>query len=94
VLRELGLDEIPIAGWQGARRAVLRGARPVILAPTSSALYLVQRIRMSASVRITTPRLAPAGAVKSAFDDLPGWARAPAALLRTFARPSASASAR
>ncbi len=76
VLRELGLDEIPIAGLAKEREELFLPGRPdpVILPPTSSALYLVQRIRDEAHrFAITYHRdLRRRAAVKSAFDDLPG----------------------
>ena len=83
VLRELGLDEIPIAGLAKEREELFLPGRPdpVVLPPTSSALYLVQRIRDEAHrFAITYHRdLRRRAAVKSAFDDLPGaGARPPA----------------
>ena len=65
VLRELGLDEIPIAGLAKEREELFLPGRPdpVILPPTSSALYLVQRIRDEAHrfADHLPPRPAPAG---------------------------------
>jgi len=89
VLRELGLDEIPIAGLAKEREELFLPGHhdPVILPPTSSALYLVQRIRDEAHrFAITYHRdLRRRAAVKSAFDDLPGVGPArKRALLRTF----------
>ena len=89
VLRELGLDEIPIAGLAKEREELFLPGRagPVVLPPTSSALYLVQRIRDEAHrFAITYHRdLRRKAAVKSAFDDLPGVGPARRrALLRTF----------
>jgi excinuclease ABC subunit C len=89
VLRELGLDEIPIAGLAKEREELFLPGRPdpVVLAPTSSALYLVQRIRDEAHrFAITYHRdLRRRAAVKSAFDDLPGLGPVRRrALLRTF----------
>jgi excinuclease ABC subunit C len=89
VLRELGLDEIPIAGLAKEREELFLPERPdpVILPSTSSALYLVQRIRDEAHrFAITYHRdLRRRAAVKSAFDDLPGLGPVRRrALLRTF----------
>ena len=89
VLRELGLDEIPIAGLAKEREELFLPGRPdpVVLPPTSSALYLVQRIRDEAHrFAITYHRdLRRRAAVKSAFDDLPGLGPVRRrALLRTF----------
>jgi excinuclease ABC subunit C len=89
VLADLGLAEIPIAGLAKEREELfLPGqAAPVVLPATSSALYLVQRIRDEAHrFAITYHRdLRRKAAVKSAFDDLPGVGPARRrALLRTF----------
>jgi excinuclease ABC subunit C len=89
VLEELGLTEIPIAGLAKEREELFLPGRadPVILPPTSSALYLVQRIRDEAHrFAITYHReLRRKAAVKGAFDDLPGVGPARRrALLRTF----------
>jgi len=89
VLEELGLAEIPIAGLAKEREELFLPGRadPVVLPATSSALYLVQRIRDEAHrFAITYHRdLRRKAAVKSAFDDLPGVGPARRrALLRTF----------
>jgi excinuclease ABC subunit C len=89
VLEDLGLTEIPVAGLAKEREELFLPGRPdpVVLPPTSSALYLVQRIRDEAHrFAITYHRdLRRKAAVKSAFDDLPGVGPARRrALLRTF----------
>jgi excinuclease ABC subunit C len=89
VLRELGLADLPIAGLAKEREELFLPDRPepVVLPPTSPALYLVQRIRDEAHrFAITYHReLRRKAAVKSAFDDLPGVGPARRrALLRTF----------
>ena len=89
VLEELGMAEIPIAGLAKEREELFLPGRtdPVVLPPTSSALYLVQRLRDEAHrFAITYHRdLRRKAAVKSAFDDLPGVGPARRrALLRTF----------
>ncbi len=89
VLEELGLTDIPIAGLAKEREELFLPGRPdpVILSPTSSALYLVQRIRDEAHrFAVTYHReLRRRAAVRSAFDDLPGVGPARRrALLRTF----------
>ncbi len=89
VLEELHLADIPIAGLAKEREELFLPGRadPVLLPPTSSALYLVQRIRDEAHrFAITFHRdLRRKAAVRSAFDDLPGVGPARRrALLRTF----------
>jgi excinuclease ABC subunit C len=89
VLDELGLADIPIAGLAKEREELFLPGRPdpVVLPPTSSALYLVQRLRDEAHrFAITYHRdLRRKAAVRSAFDDLPGVGPARRrALLRTF----------
>lgn len=89
VLDELGLGDLPIAGLAKEREELFLPDRPdpVVLLPTSPALYLVQRIRDEAHrFAITYHReLRRKAAVKSAFDDLPGVGPARRrALLRTF----------
>ncbi len=89
VLEELGMTEIPIAGLAKEREELFLPGRadPVVLPPTSSALYLVQRLRDEAHrFAITYHRdLRRKAAVKSAFDDLAGVGPARRrALLRTF----------
>jgi excinuclease ABC subunit C len=89
VLANLGLVDLPIAGLAKEREELFLPGRaePVVLPPTSPALYLVQRIRDEAHrFAITYHReLRRKAAVKSAFDDLPGVGPArKRALLRTF----------
>ena len=89
VLDELGLVDIPLVGLAKEREELFLPGRsdPVLLAATSPALYLVQRLRDEAhrfaiayhrDLRVKAP-------VRSAFDDLPGVGpKRRAALLRTF----------
>jgi excinuclease ABC subunit C len=76
VLDELGLHDLPLAGLAKEREELfLPGQRePIVLPPTSSALYLVQRLRDEAHrFAITYHRnLRDRRTVRSAFDDLPG----------------------
>jgi excinuclease ABC subunit C len=76
VLDELGLHDLPLAGLAKEREELfLPGAsEPILLPPTSSALYLVQRLRDEAHrFAITYHRdLRAKRSVRSAFDDLPG----------------------
>jgi excinuclease ABC subunit C len=76
VLDELGLHEMPLAGLAKEREELFLPGRsePVVLPPTSSALYLVQRLRDEAHrFAITYHRtLRDRRTVRSAFDDLPG----------------------
>ena len=76
VLDELGLHDLPLAGLAKEREELFLPGRaePVVLAPTSSALYLVQRLRDEAHrFAITYHRtLRDRRTVRSAFDDLPG----------------------
>jgi excinuclease ABC subunit C len=76
VLDELGLHELPLAGLAKEREELFLPHRsdPILLSPTSSALYLVQRLRDEAHrFAITYHRdLRNKKAVRSAFDDLPG----------------------
>jgi excinuclease ABC subunit C len=76
VLDELGLHDLPLAGLAKEREELfLPGhSEPVVLPPTSSALYLVQRLRDEAHrFAITYHRtLRDRRTVRSAFDDLPG----------------------
>ena len=76
VLDELGLHDLPLAGLAKEREELfLPGRRdPIVLPPTSSALYLVQRLRDEAHrFAITYHRnLRDRRTVRSAFDDLPG----------------------
>ena len=76
VLDELGLHDLPLAGLAKEREELFLPGRsdPVVLPATSSALYLVQRLRDEAHrFAITYHRtLRDRRTVKSAFDDLPG----------------------
>jgi excinuclease ABC subunit C len=76
VLDELGLHDLPVAGLAKEREELFLPGRPdpVVLPPTSSALYLVQRLRDEAHrFAITYHRtLRDRRTVRSAFDDLPG----------------------
>ena len=89
VLDELGLHDLPLAGLAKEREELFRPGRPdpVVLPPTSSALYLVQRIRDEAHrFAIGYHRALRAKvAVRSAFDDLEGVGpKRRQALLRVF----------
>lgn len=89
VLAELGLDDMPIVGLAKEREELFLPGQPepLVLAPTSQALYLVQRIRDEAHrFAIAYHRdLRRKAAVRSGFDDLPGVGSARRrALLRTF----------
>ena len=76
VLDELGLHDLPLAGLAKEREELFLPsvADPILLPPTSSALYLVQRLRDEAHrFAITYHRdLRSKRSVRSAFDDLPG----------------------
>jgi excinuclease ABC subunit C len=76
VLDELDLHDLPLAGLAKEREELfLPGSPdPIVLPPTSSALYLVQRLRDEAHrFAITYHRtLRDRRTVRSAFDDLPG----------------------
>jgi len=89
VLDELGFHDLPLAGLAKEREELFLPGRPdpIVLSPTSSALYLVQRIRDEAHrFAITYHRSLRAKAtVHSAFDDLPGVGpKRRRALLRVF----------
>jgi excinuclease ABC subunit C len=89
VLDELGLHDLPLAGLAKEREELFLpgSSEPVVLPATSSALYLVQRLRDEAHrFAITYHRdLRRKSAVRSAFDDLPGVGpRRRQALLRVF----------
>jgi excinuclease ABC subunit C len=89
VLDELGLHDLPLAGLAKEREELfLPGASdPILLPPTSPALYLVQRLRDEAHrFAITYHRdLRAKASVHSAFDDLPGVGpKRRRALLRVF----------
>ena len=76
VLDELGLHDLPLAGLAKEREELFLPGRsdPIVLPATSSALYLVQRLRDEAHrFAITYHRtLRDRRTVRSAFDDLPG----------------------
>ncbi len=76
VLDELGLHDLPLAGLAKEREELFLPDRtaPILLPPTSPALYLVQRLRDEAHrFAITYHRdLRARRTVRSAFDDLPG----------------------
>ncbi len=76
VLDELGLHDLPLAGLAKEREELFLpdDPEPIVLPPTSSALYLVQRLRDEAHrFAITYHRkLRDKRTVRSAFDDLPG----------------------
>ena len=76
VLDELGLHDLPVAGLAKEREELfLPGqSEPILLAPTSQALYLVQRIRDEAHrfAIMYHRKLRDRRTVRSAFDDLPG----------------------
>ncbi|HEX8940941.1 MAG TPA: excinuclease ABC subunit UvrC, partial [Candidatus Limnocylindrales bacterium] len=89
VLDELGLHDLSVAGLAKEREELFLPGRsePVVLPATSSALYLVQRLRDEAHrFAITYHRnLRAKKAVRSAFDDLPGVGpKRRQALLRVF----------
>jgi excinuclease ABC subunit C len=89
VLDELGLHDLALAGLAKEREELFRPgvAAPVVLPPTSSALYLVQRLRDEAHrFAITYHRdLRSKRQTRSAFDDLPGVGpKRRRALLRVF----------
>ena len=89
VLDELGLHDLPLAGLAKEREELFQPdvAAPVVLPPTSSALYLVQRLRDEAHrFAITYHRdLRSKRQTRSAFDDLPGVGpKRRRALLRVF----------
>jgi excinuclease ABC subunit C len=89
VLDELGLHDLPLAGLAKEREELFLPDRsdPIVLPPTSSALYLVQRLRDEAHrFAITYHRdLRSKRQTHSAFDDLPGVGpKRRRALLRVF----------
>jgi excinuclease ABC subunit C len=89
VLDELGLHDLPLAGLAKEREELFLPGRadPVLLPATSSALYLVQRIRDEAHrFAIAYHRdLRSKASVRSAFDDLAGVGpKRRQALLRVF----------
>jgi excinuclease ABC subunit C len=89
VIDELGLHDLPLAGLAKEREELFlpNRADPIVLPPTSSALYLLQRIRDEAhrfALRYHRD-LRSRATVRSAFDELPGVGpKRRQALLRTF----------
>jgi excinuclease ABC subunit C len=89
VLHDLGLDEVPLAGLAKRHEELFvpRRSDPILLAPNSQGLYLVQRIRDEAHRFAITYHRNVRGkrALASAFDDVPGIGPARRqALLRRF----------
>jgi excinuclease ABC subunit C len=89
VLDELGLHDLPVAGLAKEREELFLPGRPapVLLPPSSSALFLVQRLRDEAHrFAITYHRQLRGRAVtRSALDEVPGVGPArKRALLRVF----------
>jgi excinuclease ABC subunit C len=89
VLDELGLQDLPLAGLAKEREELFLPGQstPIVLPTTSTALYLVQRLRDEAHrFAITYHRdLRSKRQVHSAFDDLPGVGpKRRRALLRVF----------
>ena len=89
VLDELGLHDMPLAGIAKEREELFLPGRsdPIVLPSTSSALYLIQRLRDEAHrFAITYHRdLRSKRQTRSAFDDLPGVGpKRRRALLRVF----------
>ncbi|HET7677685.1 MAG TPA: excinuclease ABC subunit UvrC [Candidatus Limnocylindrales bacterium] len=89
VLDELGLHDIPVWGLAKEREELFRpgDALPVVLPPTSQALFLVQRLRDEAHRFAVTyhRQLRSKAAVRSVLDELPGVGPSrKRALLRVF----------
>jgi excinuclease ABC subunit C len=89
VLDELGLHDLPVAGLAKEREELFLPGEsvPIVLPPTSTALYMVQRLRDEAHrFAITYHRdLRAKRQIHSAFDDLPGVGpKRRRALLRVF----------
>jgi len=89
VFRDMGLDELPVAGLAKRFEELFVAGRrdPIRLPPTAPALYLVQRIRDEAHRFAITYHRQVRGrrALGSIFDDVPGVGPARrAALLRRF----------
>lgn len=89
VLDELGLHDLPLVGLAKEREEIFLPGRsePVLLAPTSGALYLVQRLRDEAHrfALAYHRKVRSRAATRSALDDLPGVGPArKRALLRVF----------
>jgi excinuclease ABC subunit C len=89
VLDELGLHDLPVFGLAKEREELFAPGEsdPIVLPPTSAALYMIQRLRDEAHrFAITYHRdLRAKRQVHSAFDDLPGVGpKRRRALLRVF----------
>ncbi len=89
VLDAMGFHDLPLAGLAKQREELFLPGRsePILLPPSSTALYLVQRLRDEAHrFAITYHRdLRAKRTMKSAFDDLPGVGpKRRQALLRVF----------
>jgi excinuclease ABC subunit C len=89
VLDELGLHDLPVVGLAKEREELFLPGRaaPVLLPPTSSALFLVQRLRDEAHRFAVTyhRQLRGRAATRSALDEIPGVGPArKRALLRVF----------
>jgi excinuclease ABC subunit C len=89
VLDELGLHDMPVVGLAKEREELWlpRARWPIILPPTSQALYLVQRLRDEAHRFAVTyhRKLRAKAQTRSALDELPGVGPArKRALLRVF----------
>jgi excinuclease ABC subunit C len=89
VMDAMGLHDMPLVGLAKEREELFkpRESSPIVLPPTSQALYLVQRLRDEAHrFAITYHRKLRAQAqTKSVFDDMPGIGPArKRALLRVF----------
>jgi excinuclease ABC subunit C len=89
VLDEFGLHDLPLAGLAKEREELFLPDRsdPVVLPPTSQALYLVQRLRDEAHrfANAYHRQLRARAQVRSIFDEMPGVGPArKRALLRVF----------
>jgi excinuclease ABC subunit C len=89
VLDELGLHDMPVVGLAKEREELWppRARGPIVLPPTSQALYLVQRLRDEAHRFAVTyhRKLRAKAQTRSALDELPGVGPArKRALLRVF----------
>jgi excinuclease ABC subunit C len=89
VLDELGLHDMPVVGLAKEREELWppRAHGPIVLPPTSQALYLVQRLRDEAHRFAVTyhRKLRAKAQTRSALDELPGVGPArKRALLRVF----------
>jgi excinuclease ABC subunit C len=89
VLDEFGLHDLPLAGLAKEREELFLPDRsePVVLPPTSQALYLVQRLRDEAHrfANAYHRQLRARAQIRSVFDEMPGVGPArKRALLRVF----------